>query len=176
MVTKLEIEELIDFKTQEIISNRQTHGRTVDEITANVRRGVEAEFHVAETLGLEFNSHQKFDSSDPDTFAYDLIGPDGKTYEVKSLSGNNSNQGWLNVNQRTSKISGTHYGKYPDVQTSIKYNQYIDFIIFVENAEDINIKYMFKMADFVRNLRPSRFNNPKNNSTHYLNPKGLNLI
>ena len=168
----MNVQEHIEYKTDEIIRNGQSKGRTRDLIMAHVTSGFLCEKYVAETLGLEFNSMQNHDVSNPHTFAYDLVSKDGKTFEVKSLQDNNSSKGWLNVNKYKDKIPGVSYGPYPDIATTHKYLDYVDYIIFV-SSNPYEIKYIFDANEFFRKLKQSSRNVSSGNSTHYLNPNSL---
>lgn len=173
-----DIEELIEFKVQEIKRNNQTHGRNDNSLRNHVSRGLCSELAAADIFECDLNSVQTFDYTNPHTFAYDLISKkNGKHIEVKTLHENNSGMGWLNVNMNGDKKQGVDYGVYPDVQTAVKNSQYIDYIIFVENVNNVvTVKYIFDMNDFKSNLRMSKRTLPKSNSTHYLDPSRINIL
>lgn len=164
-------EEYINYKTQEIIKNHQENGRTKEQIKEHVKSGLKAELRVKEILGLNFNSNQVHDIDDPMTFAYDLYDSDGKTYEVKNLK-NNSNSGWINLNMKYYKRNNLHYGSYPDISTTMKYKEYIDYIVFYSPDSDV-IEYIFKIQDFIDEVRLSKKTLPGMNSTHYMTPNTI---
>ena len=163
---------MVEFKTKEIIKNRQDKGRSYEKLYSHVESGMKSEFFVASELGLEFNSFQEFDKNNPHSFAYDLVSSSGLTFEVKHLHENNSLSGWLNVMMEKDKQPGVNYGTYPFVSTTQKYKNLVDYIVFVESNPD-NIAFIFDVDEFFSNLKRSKFNISHGNSTHFINPKSL---
>jgi len=151
-----EISEHVAFKVKEIQGNNQTFGRDQMTMENHVKSGSILEIGLAKLIDGVVNPNL-FDSSDPESFAWD-VEKGGVRFEVKSSPKADS---WFNFNLHGVENSSNETLTRVNLTTFLKYSSYSNFIIagyYTESGSGyvVKFKWLMKSLTFQNYVKKSR--------------------
>ena len=150
------IKERTKILFDEITGNKQATFQ--DSLFNDIALGLVLELGVAEIIGGSYNNDE-FDYTNPDTFAWDILGPNNSKIEVKRK---NKNFKCLNLNFKNSEYDG----KYSFYDTFYKYCDRLDYLIVADIVEDrVQIEYIIFAKHFQKYIQAS--NKISGGSSHF---------
>lgn len=140
----------------EITSNKQAS--FPESLYTDIALGLVLELGVAKIIGGTYND-KEFDCTDPETFAWDILGPRGQKIEVKRK---NKNFKCLNLNFKNEDYEG----KYSFYDTFYKYCDRLDYLVVADiAAERVQIEYIIFAKHFRNYIQAS--NKIAGGSSHF---------
>lgn len=150
------IKERTKILFDEITSNKQAS--FPESLYKDIALGLVLELGVAKIIGGKYND-KEFDYTDPETFAWDILGPGGKKIEVKRK---NRNFKCLNLNFKNED----YQGKYSFYDTFLKYCDILDYLIVADIVENkVQIEYIIFAKHFRKYIQAS--NKIAGGSSHF---------
>ena len=140
----------------EITSNKQAS--FPESLFTDIALGLVLELGVAKIIGGTYND-KEFDYTDPETFAWDILGPRGQKIEVKRK---NKNFKCLNLNFKNEE----YQGKYSFYDTFFKYCDRLDYLVVADIVDErVQIEYIIFAKHFRNYIQSS--NKIAGGSSHF---------
>ena len=163
------IDNLIQFKVDEIIQNGQTHGRSRERLTSHVTTGYVLEEGVKSFFPQAVSNPKQFDHTDRDSYAWD-VEIDGSKFEIK----HSRKSTWVNFNLKEDDYANDHLYTAPNLQTAFNNRDILDYVMIGEVEDcgdhwDVEFYFVCEFDEFVGNAKASRRTSSGYGTTHYFN-------
>lgn len=139
------LDKIVKYKFDEMKRNKNP--RSLKTLYQDIRKSLITEIAIAKLISGKPNPNFVHDSSDPETYAYDILGPEGERIEIKCLSRDDD---YVRFNLESSnKRLEYPASRSPWLDNFIKNCGYLDYIIFCSLSNDIlTVKYIINSKTF----------------------------
>ena len=139
------LDKIVKYKSDEIKRNKNPG--SLETLDQDIRKSVITEIGIAKLISGKPNPNFVHDPSDPETYAYDILGKNGERIEIKCLSRDDT---YVRFNLKSSnKPLEYPASRSPWLDTFIKNCENLDYIIFCSLSNDIlTVKYIINSKTF----------------------------
>ena len=140
-----DLDMLAQYKFHEMKRNKNP--RSLKTLYRDIRKSLITEIGIAKLIAGKPNPNFIHDVSDPETYIYDILGPEGERIEIKCLSRDDA---YVRFNLESSnKPLEYPASRAPWLDTFIKNCENLDYIIFCSLSNDIlTVKYIINSKTF----------------------------